>query len=70
LPWRPWRLCEKKFDPSPAAISTGQPGARETQSALKAFYGVIKSTEASHRFVLITGWSERLRTRSSGVLKN
>ena len=36
----------------------GQPGVRELQSALKAFYGVIKATEAAQRFVLITGVSK------------
>jgi hypothetical protein len=36
----------------------GQPGVREIQTVLKAFYGVIKSTEASQRFVLITGVSK------------
>jgi hypothetical protein len=36
----------------------GQPGVREIQSALKAFYGVIKATEAAQRFVLITGVSK------------
>ena len=36
----------------------GQPGVREIQSALKAFYGVIKATESAQRFVLITGVSK------------
>jgi len=36
----------------------GQPGVREIQAALKAFYGVIKTTEAAQRFVLITGVSK------------
>jgi hypothetical protein len=36
----------------------GQPGVREIQSALKAFYSVIKTTEALQRFVLITGVSK------------
>ena len=36
----------------------GQPGVREIQTALKAFYGVIKTTEAAQRFVLITGVSK------------
>ena len=36
----------------------GQPGVRELQSALKAFYGVIKATEAAQRFVLVTGVSK------------
>ena len=36
----------------------GQPGVREIQAALKAFYGVIKSTEAAQRFVLVAGVSK------------
>ena len=36
----------------------GQPGVCEIQSALKAFYGVIKATESAQRFVLITGVSK------------
>ena len=36
----------------------GQPGVREIQTALKAFYSVIKTTEAAQRFVLITGVSK------------
>jgi hypothetical protein len=36
----------------------GQPGVREIQIALKAFYSVIKTTEAAQRFVLITGVSK------------
>ena len=36
----------------------GQPGVREIQTVLKAFYGVIKTTEAAQRFVLLTGVSK------------
>jgi len=36
----------------------GQPGVREIQTALKAFYDVIKTTESAQRFVLITGVSK------------
>jgi len=36
----------------------GQPGVREIQTVLKAFYGVIKTTEAAQRFVLVTGVSK------------
>jgi len=36
----------------------GTPDVREIQNLLKTFYGVIKTTEASQRFALITGVSK------------
>jgi hypothetical protein len=36
----------------------GRPSARDFQRVLKAFYGVVKGTEAQQRFVLITGVSK------------
>jgi hypothetical protein len=48
----------------------GQPGVREIQNCLKAFYGVIKTTEAYQRFVLVTGVSKFTRVSIFSDLNN
>ena len=48
----------------------GSPDVREFQALLKAFYGVIKTTESAQRFVLITGVSKFTKVSIFSDLNN
>jgi hypothetical protein len=48
----------------------GSPDVRDIQALLKTFYGVIKTTEAAQRFVLITGVSKFTKVSIFSDLNN